>query len=93
MSSSSSSSSRKQGKLLRRLFRDRGTVLFCGGGVNDAPALAAANVGVAKDAHAMERANVTLLDFQLGKIGEIQSIHGTSCGIYQDLANIDVLSL
>jgi Zn2+/Cd2+-exporting ATPase len=62
---------------VRALQEKYGSLLMAGDGINDAPALAAANVGIAiaprgkGTAQAMETADITLLDDNLEKIPEL----------------------
>lgn len=60
-----------QTSIIRSIWKRKHLVMHCGDGVNDAPALAAADVGVAMGegaALSMETADVTLLDSDLRKI-------------------------
>jgi len=59
------------GSIIRSICKRKHLVMHCGDGVNDAPALAAADVGVAMGegaALSMETSDVTLLDSNLEKI-------------------------
>jgi Cd2+/Zn2+-exporting ATPase len=75
------------------LLRRRNQILFCGDGVNDAPALAVADIGVSMGegaALAMEMSDVTLMDSNLSKL--LYVIHMGSRVLHTIRENI-ILSL
>jgi len=71
--------------VIREMEQDRGVIAMIGDGVNDAPAMAAATVGVAMGeggtAVALETADVVLMGDDLGKLSFAIGLSGASARI------------
>lgn len=75
----------KVGRLNELLTQKQGSVVFCGDGVNDAPVLAAADVGIAMGGigseAAIEAADVVMLKDDIGSIPKLLRIAKRTCSI------------